>query len=161
MILELASFLGTSVGGSLFGMLRDTISSRRQQAIDDKKLDHELRLADKKALKDYYESIHKPSNEGNYSPMSYVIAFLVCLLGVTYCYATITCFAENPELIIYSKDPSDDSRTISILFGAIEWDIANNKILSMSKIGLGYLMCYPIIFTLSQVITGDKPRSRR
>jgi hypothetical protein len=161
MILELASFLGTSVGGSLFGMLRDTLSSKRQQAVDDKKFDHEQRLADKKALGAYYASIHKQGPDGHYSPMSYVVAFIVMLLGVTYCYATVLCFTDSPESIIYSKDPSDDARKISILFGTISWDIANNKILSMSKIGLGYLMCYPIIFTLSQVITGEKPKGRR
>jgi len=161
MILELASFLGTSVGGSLFGMLRDSISSSRQAKIDEKKLDHELRLADKQQLGEYYEALNKQNDDGHYSPMAYVVAFVVLLLGVTYCYATSTCFYENPEAIVFSKDPSDDSRELSILFGTIKWDMANNKILSMSKIGLGYLMCYPIIFTLSQVITGDRPRGKR
>lgn len=160
MILELASFLGTSVGGSLLGAVRDHFANRRQEAREAKEYAHQVDMARREGHREYFASLNQVDAKGNYSPLQYVIACLVLLLGVTYCLATLSCFFWNPHEIIWTKDPSEDSRTISILFGTIKYDLANLRVISMSKAGLGYLQLYPIIFILSSVITGDVARKR-
>jgi hypothetical protein len=160
MILELASFLGTSVGGKLFGMAGDFLAERREQRRDELEYEHKKDLAFKGQLKEHYESVSKQQPDGTYSPLTWCIAFVIVLFAITYCYATLSCFTDSPEQIIYTKDPSSEANTFSLLFGTISWDISNDRILAMSKAGMGYLLCYPIIFILSMVATGDKPRKR-
>ncbi len=160
MILELASFLGTSVGGKLFGMISDSISEKRHQKREEAEFNHKIALAASGQLKEHYEAVNKQNDDGTYSPLSWVVAFVVFLFCITYCYATLSCFIDNPAQIIYTKDPSEEASKFSLLFGTISWDIANNRVLAMSKAGMGYLMCYPIIFILSMVTTGDKPKKR-
>ena len=160
MILELASFLGTSVGGKLFGMISDSIAEKRHQEQEERAFNHQIAMAASNNLKEHYDSLGKQNSKGGYSPIAWAVTFIVVLFAVTYCYATLSCFISNPEQIVYTKDPSEDANTVSILFGTISFDISNNKILGMSRAGLGYLMCYPIIFILSMVTTGDKPRRK-
>ena len=160
MILELASFLGTSVGGRLFGMAGDWIAGRREAQREKAEFKHQRSLADKGAFTEYAKALSSPQSDGSYSPLQWVIAFVILLFAVTYCTATLTCFFDNPGEIIYTKDPSEDSREIALFFGAIKWDLANNRILAMSKAGMGFLMCYPLVFILSMVTTGDRPKRR-
>lgn len=160
MILELASFLGTSVGGKLFGLAGDWLAERRLAKREQEEFQHQKDLAYKDALKDHLDSLNLERSNGGYSPLQWVIAFVILLFGTTYCLATLTCFFENSSEIIYTKDPSQDARSVSLFFGAISYDLANNKILAMSKAGLGFLMCYPLVFILSMVTTGDRPSKR-
>ncbi len=160
MILELASFLGTSVGGSLLGAVRDHFSNKRQEAREDREYGHQLDLAKREGFVEYLATLNQENAKGNYSPMQYVIALIVLILGVTYSLSTLSCFFWEPNSIVWTKDPSEDARQVSILFGSIKWDLANLRVISMSKAGLGYLQLYPIIFILSQVITGDVIRRR-
>ena len=160
MILELASFLGTSVGGKVFGMASDFLAERRQQKRDELEYEHKKDLAFKGQLNEHYTAISEQKPDGTYSPLTWVISCVILLFAATYCYATISCFIDNPTQIIYTKDPSEEASTFSILFGTISWDISSNRILAMSKAGMGYLLCYPIIFILSMVTTGDKPKRR-
>jgi hypothetical protein len=160
MILELASFLGTSVGGKVFGMASDFLSEKRIQHREELEFEHKKDLAIAGHLKEHYEAISKPQADGTYSPLSWAMCYVVILFTCTYCYATLTCFIDNPTDIIYTKDPQEAASTFSLLFGTISWDIANNRVLAMSKAGVGFLMCYPIIFVLTMVVTGDKPKKR-
>ena len=160
MILELASLLGSSVGGKLFGLAGDYIAEKRHDKRETMEHEKQVTLANRNSLKEYYESQSMVTPEGKPSPLAYVIAFCIGLFAVTYCYSALSCFTDNPEGLILTKDPAENARNFSILFGFIEWDIANNKVISMSRAGLGYLMLHPIVFILSMVTTGDKPKRR-
>jgi len=160
MILELASFLGTSVGGKLFGMISDTMAEKRHNERENMEIKHRQRLAELEQLGDYYEKLNTPSSDGTYSPLSRVVAFTIGLFAITYCYATLSCFIDNPAQVIFTKDPSGNSSAFSLLGGFITWDIANNRVLEMSKVGLGYLLLHPVVFILSMATTGDKPGKR-
>lgn len=156
MILELVSFMGTSVGGTLLGSLDSIIQNRHDNKLETKKHDHEQRLADKGALSEYYKGINQIQPDGNYTPMAYVIAFVVFMLAVTYCAGTLSFFYENPTGIMWTKDPADNDRTFGLFWGLIKWDLANNRIMEISRGGVGFLMCYPLVFILSMVVTGEK-----
>ena len=160
MILELASFLGTSVGGKVFGMIGDALAERRIHRREELEYEHKKDIAYKGQLKEYMETINGQQQDGTYSPLAWVTAAVILLFAVTYCYATLSCFLENPTSIIYTKDPSEAANKISLLFGTISWDIANNRILAMSKAGMGFLMCYPVIFVVTMATTGDRPKKR-
>jgi len=160
MILELASFLGTSVGGKLFGIIGDAIADSRQAERDKRKFDHEANLAARGQLKDHLSMFNQADASGHYSPLAWVVACCVGLFCVTYCLATLYCFLDQPTDLVLSKDPTAGTATRSIFFGAIKWDITNNKVLEMSKMGVGFLMSYPIIFILSMVVGGDRPKGR-
>ena len=158
--MELVALLGSSVGGKGLGMFSDFISERRHQGREEEENKHIQDLASRDKLKGYYESINAPLEDGNPSPLAYVIAFSIGLFAITYCLAALSCFFWEPTAVILTKDPAEDARAISFLFGFIEWDLSNDRILSMSKIGLGFLMLYPIVFILSMVTTGDKLKRR-
>ena len=160
MILELASFLGTSVGGKLFGIAGDWLAESRVRKREE--AEHQLKkdLAYKGALGEHLQKLNSENSHGGYSPLQWVVAFVILSFGVTYCVATLTCFFEGPTDIIYTKDPSADSAQRSFFFGAIRWDATNNKVLAISKAGMGWLMLYPIVFILSMVTTGDRPTKR-
>lgn len=160
MILELASILGTSVGGKVFGIVGDMLSERRHQHREQEDNKHKQQLAIIGATKEYQHDLHEQKEDGTYSPLSWVIAISIGLFAFTYCAAALTCFFDDPTAIVYTKDPSEEANNFSFLFGFIEWDIANNRVVSMSKIGLGYLMLHPIVFILSMVTTGDKLKRR-
>lgn len=160
MILELASFLGTSVGGKLFGIISDSFVERRQAERERRQFEHEANLASRGQLRDHVAMLNQLDARGHYSPLAWVVAGCVGLFCLTYCTATLYCFLDNPTDIIYSKDPTAGSATRSILFGTIKWDITNNRVLAMSKLGGGILLSYPIIFILSMVVTGDRPKGR-
>jgi hypothetical protein len=161
MILELVSFLGTSVGGTALGHIGRMIQGRSEAAAEKREHDHQQRLADKKQLAAFIKATHEPQGDGSYSPFSYAITFILCLLGTTYCAATVSLFLIDPNDIMLTKDPTSDSRSLGIFWGLLHWDLQNNKILSMSRAGCGFLMCYPIIFILSMVVTGEKPKRTR
>lgn len=158
MILELVTFLGTSVGGTILGHIGRWIQGRSEIIADDRENDFQQRLADKKQLSTYLQYTHYHRPDGKYSPLSYAITFIILLLGITYCFCTATFFIWNPTEIMLTKHPNEEARVISIFFGLIKWDIVNDRVLSMSRAGVGFLMCYPIIFILSMVITGEKPK---
>lgn len=161
MVLELITFLGTSAGGNIAGHIGRWIQGKSEHADEKRRQSHELRLAEKGQLKEYMVALHGKTPDNTYSPMAWASCFLVLLLGVTYCACTISLFVENPSEIMYTKDPTADSRAFEIFFGFIKYDIANNKILSMSRAGVGFLMCYPIVFIISAVVTGEKPKRSR
>lgn len=156
MILEVISILGSSAGGKIFGMVSDFMSERRHQKREEEENKHKQQLAIIGATREYQHEVHEQKEDGSYSPISWVIAISLGLFAATYCTASLSCFIDNPTQIIYSKDPSEAANSISLLFGFIEWDIANNRVIEMSKIGLGYLMLHPIVFILSMVFTGDR-----
>lgn len=156
MILELVSFLGTSVGGTLLGSLDSIIQNRQDRALEGKRHDHEQRLADKSSLREYYQGINQLQPDGKYSPMAYVIAFVVLMLATTYCLGTLTFFFESPTQIMWTKDPAENDRAFRLFWGLIKVDLSNNKVMEISRGGVGFLMCYPIVFILSMVITGEK-----
>jgi len=160
LILELASFLGTSVGGKLFGIISDTMSERRHAERERRQLEHEANLATRGALKDHVKMLNTADTSGRYSPLAWVVAVCIFLFCVTYCVCTLYCFLINPTEVILSKDPTAGSAQKSFFFGLVKWDVTNNKVLEMSKAGVGFLMSYPIIFILSMVVTGDKPKGR-
>ena len=160
MILELASILGTSVGGKVFGIVGDLLSERRHHKREEDEFKHRQQMQLISEAKGYQNAIHEQKEDGTYSPLSWVIAISLGLFAFTYCSAALTCFFDNPTAIVYTKDPSEDANTFSFFFGFIEWDIANNRVVEMSKIGLGYLMLHPIVFILSMVTTGDKLKRR-
>lgn len=160
MILELASFLGTSVGGKLFGIIGDAISESRQAERDRRKFEHEANLASRGQLREHISMYNQLDAKGHYSPLAWVVAVCVLMFCTTYCVCTLYCFLVNPTEIILSKDPTADSATKSLFFGLIKWDVTNNKVLEMSKAGVGFLMSYPVIFILSMVVGGDKPKGR-
>lgn len=135
-------------------MVGDWMSESRQAKRDAQEFEFKKDLASHKQLQAHIANVHQQNSDGTYSPLAYVIAFVVLLFGVTYCMATLTCFFDNPEQIVHTKDPAENTRAISILFGSIKWDLANNRILAMSKAGLGFLMLYPVVFILSAVIDG-------
>ena len=142
-------------------MAGDWLADGRQAKRDKANIEHEKDLAYKGQLREHLEAINGKDDGGHYSPLAYVVAFIVLCFGVTYCTATLTCFFDSPAEIIYTKDPTEDTRSISIFFGAFKWDLANNRILAMSKAGLGFLLLYPVIFILSMVTTGDRPKGRK
>lgn len=160
MILELASFLGTSVGGKLFGIISDSMSERRHADRERRQLEHEANLASRGQLKAHVAMLNKADSSGHYSPLAWVVAVCVFLFCVTYCVCTLYCFIIDPTEIILSKDPTAGNATKSLFFGLIKWDVTNNKVLEMSKAGIGFLMSYPIIFLLSMILSGDRPKSR-
>ena len=160
MIMELVSLLGSSVGGKVFGMVSDVMAERRHAKTLETELTHKQQMALIKSHTEYQDEIHEQNKDGGYSPLSHVVAYSVGLFAVTYCIAALSCFIDTPTEIVYTKDPAEDARIFSVFWGFIEWDIANNQVLKMSKIGLGYLMLHPIVFILSMVTTGDKPRKR-
>lgn len=161
MLLELITFLGTSVGGSFLGHIGRWIQGRSEAKTDERENDFQQRLADKKQLSIYLENLNKQNPDLSYSPLSYAVTFLILLLGCTYCACTASFFFWEPNQIIHTKDPTEEARSISLFFGFIKWDQANDKILSMSRGGVGFLMCYPVIFILSMVVTGEKPKRSR
>jgi len=160
MILELASFLGTSVGGKLFGIISDSMSEKRQAERDKRQFEHEANLAARDQLKAHVSMLNRVDSSGRYSPLAWVVAFCVLMLCVTYCTCTLYCFLVNPTELILSKDPTAGAATKSFFFGLVKWDVTNNKILEMSKAGIGFLMSYPVIFLLSMILTGDRPKGR-
>jgi hypothetical protein len=159
-ILELASFLGTSVGGKLFGLAGDWLAERRAHKRDEAEFQLRKDLAYKGQLKEHVAGLNEQNADGGYSPLQWVVAFVILCFGITYCAATLTCFFDDPTAQVFTKDPSENSRAISIFFGAIKYDLADNRVLAMSKAGLGFLMCYPLVFILSMVTTGDRPGKR-
>ena len=160
MIIELVSFLGTSVGGKVFGMIHDAMSEKRHREREELEFRHKENMAARGNLREYYGELNQENSHGGYSPLTWVISFTILLFGVTYCAAALTCFFDDPTKPILTKDPGSDPSTFALFFGLIEWDIANNKVISMSKAGLGFLMLHPIVFILSMVTTGDRPRKK-
>ena len=160
MILEVISILGSSAGGKIFGMASDFLSERRHEKREKQENEHKQQLALIGKTGEYQNELHEQKEDGSYSPMSWVVAFSLGLFAFTYCTAALSCFLDNPTQIIYSKDPSEAASSVSIFFGFIDWDIANNRVITMSKIGLGYLMFHPIVFILSMVFTGDKLKKK-
>ncbi len=160
MIMELVSLLGSSVGGKLFGMASEFITESRHAKAEASELNHKQQMALIESHKEFQNELQTPNPDGSYSPLSYVVAYSVGLFAITYCLAALSCFLDAPTQIVYTKDPADDARLFSVFWGFIEWDIANNQVLKMSKIGLGYLMLHPIVFVLSMVTTGDKPKRK-
>lgn len=161
MILEVLSYLGTSVGGKLFGMVTDIFAERRAAAREKQEQKFHKRLAEKNALKEYLAAMYQPQPNGKPPLLAYVSAYTLVLFATVYAVCTASCFFIEPLSMVFTKDPSEDAITREIFFGAIKWDVANNRILEMSRIGLGYLMCYPIIFILSMVNTGERLQRRR
>ena len=155
-MIELLSLLGAGGAGKICGIVGDLVSARHHRKIEEKEQSHREALACRNSLKEYYDGLDKLEEDGTHSPLTRVIAFCIGLFGVTYCIAALTCFFDNPAASILTKDPSSEADTYSLLFGFIEWSVKDNRVVSMSKIGLGYLMLHPIIFVLSMAITGDK-----
>ena len=155
-MIEIIGFLSSTLGGKLFGMATDALAARREHKARLAEQDHIQRLADKNASKEYYAEIDKPDEDGNYSPMSHTIAFVIRLFACVYAAAILSCFFDDPGQIIYTKDPASDANKVEILFGVISFDLANNRILEMSKIGLGALLVQPVIFILCMASTGSR-----
>lgn len=161
MILALISFLGTTVGGKVFGMISDALSERRVHKHEEAERKHKQRLAELDKSQEYMEAANVPQSDGSYSPMSYISAYSLGLFATVYCVATLSCFLWEPSSIIYTKDPTEDTNAFELLFGLIKWDLANDRVITMSKAGLGFLLLQPIVFILSMVFTGDKARKRQ
>jgi hypothetical protein len=142
-------------------MLSDMMAEGRMRKREEAEIKHRESMADKKAAREYMELYNATNEDGRHSPRAWVVSFIILMLGVTYCTATLSCFYIDPGHIVYTKDPSEDAKKFSILFGAIEWDRSNNRVISMSRAGLGYIMLHPIIFIISMVTTGDRPSKRR
>lgn len=156
MILELVSFLGTSVGGTLLGTLDSIIQNNHDNKLETRRQDHEQKLSGTTALKEYYESLNEVKPDGKLTPMAFVIAGVVFMLATTYCAGTLSFFFEDPTKIMWTKDPAENDRAFRLFWGLVKIDLSNNKIMEISRGGVGFLMCYPIVFILSMVITGEK-----
>ena len=159
-MIELLSLLGAAGGGKMFGIVSDWVLEGRHQKQEEKKQEHERYMASMRGRRKYHADLYTKDNDGTYSPLAHVIAYTIGLFAVTYCAAALSCFLDNPTATIYTKDPSENAAVREILFGIIRWDSFNNRVVEMSKIGLGYLMLHPMLFILSMVTTGDKIKTR-
>ena len=155
MIFELVSLLGTSVGGTLLGLLDNHLDSRRQKQIEERQIKRETQVLLKGDYAAYQKAIHKRQPDGSYSPMSYAICFVFIFMSVSYAACIGTLFFNDPNTIIYSKDPTNEPKQFEMLFGAIKYSWNDNRILQISRVGLGVIMLYPVIFVISNVITSE------
>lgn len=161
MFLDIIGLLGTTVGGKIFGDVGRFLSGKREAEERQKEREFHKDLLFKDGLANYHKNVHGPQDDGTYSPMSYVCAYLVLLFGITYALAVGSLFVWEPISEITTKDPSSNDRVFEFGFGLIKYDFANNRILSMSRAGLGYVMLYPFIFLFSTTITGEREKRQR
>ena len=161
MILELATLLGASGGGKILGMFSDFMSERRLLKQQELEQNHLQDLASRGSLGEYLNGINEPNEiTGCYSPMAWTVAIGLGVFTITYCIAALSCFVINPQEIVWTKDPSSKASEVELLWGFIGWKIADNRVVEVSKIGVGFLMLHPVVFIISMVFTGDKPKRR-
>lgn len=154
MLAELMGFLGTSVGGAVFGQVASFIQGRAEAKIREQQQKHEQDLAFKDQLGDYYKNIGKNNPEFNHT-----LGSVIWMLAATYCTCTILCFCF-PSVIVYTLDPNEAPRKISFLF-LFHYEWQRTKILELTTGGVGLMLCYPIVFIISSVLTGIVPRRLR
>jgi len=148
MIAEIVGFLGTSVGGAVFGQISSFLQSRSEIKLREQQQQHEQNLAFKGAIGDYY------ANMGKSNPsFSHSLGNVIVMLAATYCVFTLWCIAY-PETIVWTLDPSESPRKINFLFGIASYEWKREKILELTTGGIGLMLCYPIVFILSSVLTG-------
>jgi hypothetical protein len=155
MIAELVGFLGTSVGGAVFGQISSFMQSKSEAKLREQQQIHEQNLAFKGELGGYYEKIGKSNPEINHT-----LGHVISMLAFTYC-ATILIFALCPGHVIYALDPTDEGQSFSFLWGLLDFQWKPKRIMELTTGGVSLMMAYPVVFILSSVLTGIVPRRFR
>jgi len=156
MLAELVGFLGTSVGGAIFGQIASIIQSSADLKIAREKRQHEKDLAYSGQLVSYYASLGK-SSPGT----AHALHSVIWLLALTYCACTLACFLW-PSAVVYALDPESVPRKISFLFGLFAYDFGTSRhVIELTTGGVGLMLCYPLVFILSAVCTGIVPKKIR
>ena len=156
MIAELVGFLGTSVGGAIFGQVASFISRRAEMRSQEEQRKHEQTIAASHQLADYMDRLaRQPDN-----PVRHKLGYVIWVLATTYCACTLLCFCF-PNDIVHTLDPNESPRTVNIFWGLFSWNLAQGKVITITTGGVGLSLCYPIVFILSAVCTGIVPRKIR
>ena len=148
--------LGTSVGGKIFGVISEKIHDSQIERREQAERAHQADLAGRNQLTAYLDTINRPNPNGGSSPMQFVVPLILLVFAITYVQCVWGCFTVDPEAIIYTKDPTSETAVRELFFGFIRWDSVNDRVVAMSKAGLGALLLYPIIFILSSVTSLDR-----
>lgn len=146
MITELLGLAGSGIAGSIFGMISDW----RQDRADNKRLELELKIKQENRLNGV-TSVHL---ESKLTRSTFGFAF--GMLCATYCACTILCFVF-PEVTIYTFNPDEEPKRLTLLWGLINWERQINYVYTLSTGGVGYSLLHPLAFVMATVLTGINP----
>jgi len=158
MLWDIIGLVGTPMGGALFGQVAQIFQDRRENAREKADREFEKDLAYKEQLAPYYEAMASRSDDGTYSPFVWTICGMLILFSLTYTTAVTSLFLWDPSGVISAKDPAETGKEISLGFGLVKFDLSNNRIIFLSRAGLGYLLLYPILVVFGMVIQRFFPK---
>ena len=145
MVTELLGLAGSGVAGSIFGIFSDWMQSKA----DNRKLEIKRRANEAHQTLEHIRTVaDKP-----------FFTFSFGMLVFTYCACTLICFAF-PDTPIWTFNPDDEPKTISILWGLFTWDRQTTHIYTITTGGVGFSLLHPIAFQIGTVITGINAKGR-
>lgn len=160
-MIELATLLGTSVGGKIFGIIQEGRKAAQEKQERDEERAFRRELAAGGNLKEYMESF--TDDNGDTNTMGLTLCGLFLMFGFTACSAVMyLIWAEfqysGTEAAML--DPTPPKREWSILGGALKWSWETKSISYISPLGYAYLILHPILFVLNTISTGNFSKKR-
>ena len=149
MITELLGLAGSGIAGSAFGMFSDFMQSRAEN----KRYELELKIKQEERLNGRVAE----HLEGKVTSNGFGFAF--GMLVFTYCACTALCFTF-PEVPVWTFNPDEEPKRISILWGLVAWERQVNYVYTLTTGGIGFSLLHPLAFMIATVITGINPSKR-
>lgn len=152
MITEVLGLAGSGAAGALFGMVSDSMASKREFNL--KKLDIEM---ERERSRNENVRSHFQTEKGFTTSPAYSVAFLC--LTFSYCACALICFIwPNVELVTFN--PGSEPKDINILFGLFKYTLDPTKVYTITTGGVGFSLLHPLAFQIGTVITGITPTRR-
>jgi hypothetical protein len=149
MITELLGLAGSGVLGSLFGMISDHVSRKKELEMRAQDLEIMRRSKEMGTQLKYLNS-----DSGFATSEAYSGAFM--WLVRSYCICLIICIID-PSLPLYTFSPDNTPSKFSIFFGIVSWERPANFVYEITTGGVAYGLLHPLAFQIGSVITGINP----